>query len=144
MAQGLANLFQTFFIMKTLFLILAITAFNFTSMRAQTPSINVPANIKSEFKASYPRAAAVEWQQVNDKYKVMFTDAKNLHHTIIYQKDGKLFSRESELDEQQVPKTIRDYYIENYPSESSYRVCLRSKRRLARRTWRYGGVWITL
>jgi hypothetical protein len=104
--------------MKTyIFSVLMLLGF---SLFAQT--IKIPPKVESAFKKEYPHAAAIEWQQTTDKYKVTFTDDSNLHHTVIYYPEGKLFSREREMDEQQVPKVIRDYYAENLPDEQSYRV----------------------
>ena len=84
--------------------------------------VKVPESIQTKFKNSYTEASAVNWQQVSDKYKVLFTDSHNLHHTLVYTKDGKVFSRESELDEKSVPQAIKDYFVKNLSQEETYRV----------------------
>jgi hypothetical protein len=91
----------------------------FTSYAQNTP---VPGNLEKKFKSSYPDAAAVEWQKSGENYKVTFTDKKNLHHTLLYDKDSKIVSKEAEMDDQAVPKSIREYFVKNFPKEETYRV----------------------
>jgi hypothetical protein len=83
---------------------------------------NVPGTIQKKFQQSYPSAAAVEWQAMTDHYKVMFTDKKNLHHTIVYDKEGKILTREEEMDDQSVMTSIREYFIKNFPDKKDSRV----------------------
>lgn len=91
----------------------------FTTYAQNTP---IPHRLESNFKSSYPDAAAVEWQKSGENYKVAFTDKKNLHYTLLYDKDGKIMSKEAELDDQAVPKTISEYFVKNFPKEETYRV----------------------
>lgn len=83
-----------------------------------------PDNLVSKFKADYPKANAVEWKMESDRYKVTFTDPQNLHHTIVYDKNGRVYTRESELDEASVPSSVREYYANNFPEQVGTRVWL--------------------
>jgi hypothetical protein len=109
-------------------LMITFLAYEITNAQTENPispktqATPVPGNIESHFKSAYKNAATVEWQQTGNNYKVMFTDENNLHHTVLYDKAGKVMSKESEMDEQAVPKSIREYFIKNFPAEETYRV----------------------
>ncbi|MBA2422564.1 MAG: PepSY-like domain-containing protein [Chitinophagales bacterium] len=91
-------------------------------VNSKTPATSVPENIESHFKSAYKKAGTVEWQQSGSNYKVMFTDENNLHHTVLYDREGQVIGKESEMDEQTVPKTIREYFVNNFPAAETYRV----------------------
>src|SRR5262245_34718686 len=101
--------------MKLLIIALMLLMGTVSIMDAQISQ--VPQPVQSAFKDKYSNAGAVEWKVSGDQYKVMFTDKNNLHHTLLYNKDAKVISRESELDDQGVPTAIREYFIQNIPQE---------------------------
>ncbi|MGB3076563.1 MAG: hypothetical protein WBB36_14640 [Chitinophagales bacterium] len=105
--------------MKKQCLFMLVMAFGLTVAVAQTPG-----TVISRFKTDYPAANAVEWKADADRYKVTFTDEQNLHHMLIYDKAGKVYGRESELAEANVPASINEYIIKNYPKETGARVWL--------------------
>ncbi|MEP7128115.1 MAG: PepSY-like domain-containing protein [Chitinophagales bacterium] len=105
--------------MKMQFLFMLVIAFGLSVALAQTPE-----TVILRFKTDYPAASTVEWKVDADRYKVTFTDQHNLHHMLIYDKDGKVYGRESELAEASVPASINEYFIKNFPNEKGARVWL--------------------
>ncbi len=85
----------------------------------------VPDKLMEKFRRDYPEAIETKWtKEENGEYKVLFKDPPNTQQLIIYDKDWKVIRKETELDSKQVPDLIMNYYKENYPQETGYRVWL--------------------
>lgn len=90
-----------------------------------TNSIGVPDRLMEKFRKDYPAAIDATWsKEENEGYKVMFKDPPNTRQVIIYDKDWKVNRKETELDSKQVPDSIINYYKQNDPQETNYRVWL--------------------
>ncbi len=85
----------------------------------------VPDKLTEKFRRDYPMAIEMKWsKEENGNYKVLFKDPPNTQQLIIYDKDWKVIRKETELDSKQVPDSIINYYKQNYPQESNYKVWL--------------------
>lgn len=119
----------------TLFVLLCISfcAFAQKSKKKQLPvdtmrstnMMGVPDRLIEKFRKDYPGAIDVKWLKVeNEGYKVIFKDPPNTRQLIMYDKDWRINRKETELDSKQVPDSIINYYKQNYPQESNYKVWL--------------------
>ncbi|MES2559372.1 MAG: PepSY-like domain-containing protein [Bacteroidota bacterium] len=90
-----------------------------------TTTTGVPDKLMEKFRKEYPSAIEARWsKEPNDEYKVIFKDPPNTLQLIIYDKNWKVIRKETELDSKQIPDTIINYYKQNYPQETGYRVWL--------------------
>jgi hypothetical protein len=77
----------------------------------------VPAEIRDKFNNERPGVPAV-WRKDGDNYMVNFTDPdSNRGQIIVYDKNGAVLRRESELDNTAYPQSISEYYFRHYPGE---------------------------
>jgi hypothetical protein len=94
------------------------------TMKSTTVS-GVPDRLMEKFRKDHPTAIDARWsKEENDEYKVIFKDPPNTQQLIIYDKDWKVVRKETELDSKQVPDSIINYYKQNYPQETGYKVWL--------------------
>ncbi|MEO6167256.1 MAG: PepSY-like domain-containing protein [Chitinophagales bacterium] len=105
--------------MKKYLLSIMVVAISISLTLAQTP-----ATIVTKFKTDYPEANAVEWKSDGELFTVTFTDRENMHHMIVYDEKGVIRSRESEVNDANVPSSIKEYYSSNYPQQKGSRVWL--------------------
>lgn len=83
----------------------------------------IPQPVRTAFSGAYPDADVAGWRFVDNRYKVMFKD-RNMQQVAVYDKNGNLLRRETELDAADVPGAIAQYYKKNYPNEATYHVWL--------------------
>jgi hypothetical protein len=75
----------------------------------------VPSQVVDRFNKEYPGISG-NWSKDGDNFRVEFTDpASRMGHVIIYDRNGEVVRRESELDH--IPQSINEYYNQNYPGE---------------------------
>ena len=82
------------------------------------PSTFQPPKVVSEkFKREYPEVTPT-WH-VEEKYYVAdFTDTISFKGiSLVYDKNGKIVRRESEMENSTYPAKINDYFVKNYPGE---------------------------
>lgn len=103
--------------MKTTIISVMLTVISLGALWAQAPE-----NVQKAFKTAHPEANVIEWKMVGDKYKVTYTDSKNLQHNILYTEEAKVYSSENELASESFPATIKEYYLKNFPDEKGYKV----------------------
>jgi hypothetical protein len=86
----------------------------------------VPDKLIEKFRRDYPTAIEMQWsKEKDDEYKVVFKDPPNTKQLIVYDKEWKIIRRETELEMQQIPDSILNFYKQNYPAETGYKVWLR-------------------
>jgi hypothetical protein len=90
-----------------------------------TTGNGVPDRLMEKFRKDYPTAIDVLWSKEDDQFKVIFKDPPNTKQMIEYDKDWKVVRRETELEMQQIPDSILNFYKENYPQERQFKVWLR-------------------
>lgn len=91
-----------------------------------TNASGVPDKLIEKFRKDYPMAIEMKWsKEDNNEYKVVFKDPPNTQQLIIYDKDWKVVRKETELEMKEVPDSIQNYYKQNYPEETRYKVWLR-------------------
>lgn len=75
----------------------------------------VPSNAMQSFEKEYSNATDVEWEQENNLYKVEF-DIDRKEHEIWYDASGKMSKMEKELNENDLPQTIKSKITSTYTS----------------------------
>lgn len=111
--------------MKKLFVfcVLMLTlqfSFSQTGGKQENPNLDpakVPTAVVTKFTTDYPGVTAV-WKADGENFKASFNDPiSKLGRMIVYDKDGKVIRKESEVDESVYPKQIGEFYNKNYPGE---------------------------
>ena len=114
--------------MKNLILSVAAALCVFT-MTAQTPTnpqtapttpgnIQTPNTVSDQFRIDYPNTNA-NWTMDGTNYRGEYLDpATNMRHSVIYDKNGKMISREELINRKDYPAGINAYYAEKYPTEN--------------------------
>ncbi|MEO6305157.1 MAG: hypothetical protein ABIP51_18505 [Bacteroidia bacterium] len=105
--------------MKKLFLL--FITFYINVAIAQTPAmvggIEAPKEVTEKFTKQHPEITP-NWSKENKNYKATYEDPKTAKQVIIvYDKNGEVIRKESELDNMDYPKQIHEYYSKNYPEE---------------------------
>ena len=82
-----------------------------------SPSGQIPSLIVEKFNREYPGVSG-SWTTDGENFKVEFTDPQShLGHIIVYDRNGDVIRRESELDGPKNPNAINEYYKKNFPGE---------------------------
>src|SRR5687768_6805451 len=109
--------------MKKLFICVLLTIAVTTAVSQNSTSGNTPpdeqtpAAITDKFNSEHPGVPAT-WKKDGDNYKVDFVDPdSNMGQIIVYDRNGSILRRESELDNLAYPQSINDYFIKTYPGE---------------------------
>jgi len=85
--------------------------------KTQASSGQVPNVVIERFNREYPGVSG-NWSVDGENFKVQFTDPQShLGHIIVYDSNGEVLRRESELDGPKNPNAINDYFKKNYPGE---------------------------
>ncbi len=80
-------------------------------------SSDVPGTISKRFSTDYPNTQS-NWSQVGTNYRAEYADtASRLTRAIIYDVNGNPVGSESQLGNNEYPRTIGDYYSKSYPNE---------------------------
>lgn len=111
--------------MKTLCTLLFLLLAAVSGHAQTTPAANnhldpdsLPAAVLQKFIAEQPGITAV-WKADGENYKAAFTDpTTKLGRIVVYDKEGNVLRRESEIDQQTAPAPIGDYYKKNHPGET--------------------------
>lgn len=74
----------------------------------------VPDAVQAALQAKYSEPEEVEWYQSGNKYEAEF-EADDKETTVLFNKRGKLLMTETELEEEDLPQSVRDYVAANYP-----------------------------
>jgi len=74
----------------------------------------VPDLVQTALQEKYPEAGEVEWYQSGNKFEAEF-EADDRETTVLFNKRGKLLMTETELEEGDLPQSVRDYLAANYP-----------------------------
>jgi hypothetical protein len=77
----------------------------------------VPVAVEQKFVLENPDVKAT-WKKDGDFYKAQFINPiNNLGYITIYDKDGNILRKEKELESQEYPVAISEFYNSNYPGE---------------------------
>jgi hypothetical protein len=77
----------------------------------------VPSSIKESFINQYPGEPAL-WKKDGKFYKVSFNDpVSHLGQIIVYDENGNVVRKETEVESLEYPSNINTYYLEKYPGE---------------------------
>jgi hypothetical protein len=85
----------------------------------KTPAASgqIPSLVMERFNREYPGISG-NWSTDGENFKVEFVAPQShLGHIIVYDRNGDVIRRESELDGPKNPGAINDYYKKNYPGE---------------------------
>lgn len=106
----------------------AVFIFYFTigSLLAQLPAyeggkqpqpFQPPKSIADKFRTEYPSVTPT-WHVQKNNYVADFADTTTLRGiSIVYDKNGKVLRRESEMENSTYPAKINTYFVTNYPGE---------------------------
>jgi len=73
--------------------------------------------VLDKFKQAYPDITP-EWKMDGKNFVASFVDPNTLKGiNIVYDKDGNVIRKETELENSSYPQSINDYYINKYPGE---------------------------
>jgi hypothetical protein len=79
--------------------------------------VKPPDVIVERFNKEHPGVTPT-WRMDGKNYVADFVDANTLKGmTIVYDAEGKVIRRESEVENSSYPQVINDYYIKHYPGE---------------------------
>jgi hypothetical protein len=111
-----------------IYLVLTLTLLSYSFILSQTPvtagrekdvsqKINPPKVVLDKFTQSYPDITP-EWKMDGKNFVANFVDPNTLKGiSIVYDKDGNVIRKETELENSSYPQSINDYYIKKYPGE---------------------------
>lgn len=81
-------------------------------------SVEPPEIVLEKFNTGNPGKNNVIWKTEGNNYWVTYNDPKTgMVNVIVYDKEGKVIRKESEVDNLVYPSGISDYYIKQYPKE---------------------------
>jgi hypothetical protein len=115
----------------SVFILLSVFANAQQQPQPKSEQPKVPPKILQAFRESYPSAEVTAWRTEGDYYKVIFRDA-NVQQVILYDTAGRVFRKETQLDDKDVPATINQYYKNKYPEEQAFMVWKIEDENLAR------------
>jgi len=110
------------------YLALALTLLSYSFILSQTPvtagkeknlpqKIDPPQIVLDKFKQAYPDITP-EWKMDGKNFVASFVDPNTLKGiNVVYDKDGNVIRKETELENSSYPQSINDYYIKKYPGE---------------------------
>jgi len=111
--------------MKTLYFIFIILS-TCVIAQAQSPayeggntpqSLQPPKVVAEKFKTEFPGIIPA-WRIEDNYYVADFADTSSFKgRSIAYDKNAKIFRRESEVENSSYPSNINTYYMKNYPGE---------------------------
>jgi hypothetical protein len=82
-------------------------------------SVAPPEHITTQFNTDYPGKNEVSWRPEGKNFVVTYKDPKTgMSNMLVYDADGKIIRKESEVDKEIYPSGINDYYTKEYPKES--------------------------
>jgi hypothetical protein len=114
--------------MKKIFLVSAMLILQLCTGLAQegkTPGADkvpaesgqVPPVVLERFTREYPGISGT-WAKDGDNYRVEFVDPQShLGHIIVYDRNGDVIRRESELEGPGQPNALNQYFQRNFPGE---------------------------
>jgi len=77
----------------------------------------IPSLVTERFSREFPGISG-SWSTDGENYKVEFIDPQShLGHIIVYDRNGNVIRRESELDGPKNPGAINEYNKKNFPGE---------------------------
>ena len=80
-------------------------------------SFQPPKEIMEKFKKEFPEVNPI-WRTEEKYYVADFSDTSTFKEmTIVYDKNGKVVRRESEMENSTYPGSINSFYVKNYPGE---------------------------
>jgi hypothetical protein len=81
-------------------------------------AVSTPAIVTSNFSRDFP-GAQVTWSMEGKNHRGLYIDpVTHLQHIIIYDPNGNVIRRESELEQGSYPASINDFYNKNHPNET--------------------------
>lgn len=81
-------------------------------------NIQTPNTVTDQFRIDYPNTNPT-WTMDGNNYRGEYADpATNMRHSVIYDKNGKMLSREELINRKDYPAGINAYYAEKYPNEN--------------------------
>lgn len=101
--------------MKKISVIMVALLFATFSFAQKMQEKNVPANLKSNFKKSYPLATAVKWDKEKQNYEASFK-LNNVDHSVLMDVNGTILETEVKTDLVKLPKVVLAYINTNYAS----------------------------
>lgn len=88
---------------------------------SKTILTKAPKLINDKFSNEYPGVMPV-WKLEGDKYQASFMNSETkLNHYVLYGRSGNIIAKESEMDYNDYPVVINQYYSRRFPEEK-YRI----------------------
>lgn len=77
-----------------------------------------PEGVKTRFNTDYPGSTNLSWRPEGKNFVASYTDPKTgMSNIIVYDREGKIIRKESEVDKEIYPSGIAEYYSKQYPNE---------------------------
>ena len=92
-----------------------VALFEIIGMSMAINKIDVTETVKTDFSQKYPEARQVEWEMEEaDEYEAEFK-LKGVEMSANFKKDGTWLGTETEIDEDDLPKVVKDGITSNFP-----------------------------
>ena len=98
--------------MKKVIILFAIIAGAFGVNAQKVNETDVPAVVKTQFKALYPSVTAVKWEKEDGNYEANFSENK-VETSATFNASGKLQETEQAIAIASLPKGATDYLAKN-------------------------------
>jgi hypothetical protein len=89
---------------------------------AQKDDSFVPDKVRSTFNKTHPDALVSGWYKENDNYKVVFREPATQQQILVYNKNGNVVRMETQLQTNEFPPAIVQYYERHYPDKTRYEI----------------------
>jgi hypothetical protein len=95
----------------------AFLSFSLLNAQNLVDQQDIPSGVKDKFNKEHPGVPAT-WTKDGENLKVNYVDPdSNKGQVLVYDHNGSVLRRESELDNATYPPKINDYFISHYPGE---------------------------
>jgi len=85
---------------------------------AKTILTKAPKKVSNKFIEQYPNVKP-SWTLDGENYQAKYPDSKTqLNHFVLYDKEGNVMRKESELDYKEYPVVINQYHSWRFPNET--------------------------
>ncbi|MEO6305023.1 MAG: hypothetical protein ABIP51_17810 [Bacteroidia bacterium] len=90
---------------------------NYSSKTNKTLLTKAPKAVSTKFAAEYPGIKPV-WKMADNNYEATYTDPDTkLNNFVLYDKEGGVIKKETELNYTDYPVKINQYYSQRFPEE---------------------------
>lgn len=77
----------------------------------------VPDSVRHKFETDYPDMKNPQWSPEGSGYKVTYKDKQDVEHSVFYEPKERAYTHRYEMDVNNAPPSILDYFKKNSPDE---------------------------